>query len=174
MAVRPELSYNIAMDFAEMFSSLPPELAVFLLAMLPIVELRGAIPIGILAYDLSPVVTYVWAVLGNIIPAIAILTLIGPVSNWFAKRSKFITKVLDWWFDRSHRKFINKYKKYGPIALALFVAIPLPVTGAWTGATAAWLLKINFRTALMFIIIGVLIAGLIVTALSTGAISIFS
>ena len=157
------------MDFAALFSDFPPELATFILAMLPITELRASIPIGILAYDLSPFSAFFWSILGDVIPAYLILTLIGPVSEFLRRRFKFAEKFFSWWFDRVYKKFFAKYNKYGIIALMLFVAIPLPVTGSWTGATAAWLFKLNRKQAAIYITLGVIIAGIIVTTLTTGA-----
>lgn len=157
------------MDFAELFSVFPPQIATFFLAMLPITELRASIPIGIFFYQMSPWSAFLWSVLGDLIPAYFILTLIGPISVFLRRRFKWADRFFSWWFDRVYKNFFAKYNKYGPIALAIFVAIPLPVTGSWTGAAAAWLFQIKKSKALIYITLGVLAAGLIVTTAAAGA-----
>jgi uncharacterized membrane protein len=144
---------------------------------LPIVELRGAIPVGhILFSDVDPSSRigrddwiragriFFYAVLGNMIPVPLILLLLGPISN-FCMKMPAGKKFFDWLFARTRRKTaeIEKYEFWG---LAIFVAIPLPATGAWTGAMAGWLLGLNFFRSLLSIFFGVLGAGVIMTALS--------
>ena len=156
------------MDFAALFSGFPPEIATFILAMLPITELRASIPIAILAYKMHPLAAIFWSVLGDILPAYLILLLLGPFSDILRKYSKLADRFFSWWFNRVQEKFFSKYTKYGAVALMIFVAIPLPVTGSWTGATAAWLFNIPKKTAAIYITLGVVIAGLIVTTLTAG------
>ena len=144
---------------------------------LPIVELRGAIPVGHILFPDSDKSTrlgrddwaragriFFYAVLGNMIPVPLILLLLGPLSNLLMKVPAG-QKFCDWLFARTRRKTadIEKYEFWG---LAIFVAIPLPATGAWTGAMAGWLLGLNFFRSLLSIFIGVLIAGVIMTALA--------
>ena len=144
---------------------------------LPIVELRGAIPVGhILMPDTDKSTRlgrddlvraariFLYAVLGNMLPVPFILLLLGPISNLCMKVPAG-KKFFDWLFARTRRKTadIEKYEFWG---LAIFVAIPLPATGAWTGAMAGWLLGLNFFRSLLSIFIGVLIAGVIMTALA--------
>jgi uncharacterized membrane protein len=84
------------------------------------------------------------------------------------KRSKLMNRFLNWLYNRTRRKTRAKIEKYGAWALISFVAIPLPYTGAWTGALAAWLFDIPAKKAVPYIIIGILIAGIIVTAVTLG------
>ncbi|MBU2617583.1 MAG: small multi-drug export protein, partial [Euryarchaeota archaeon] len=90
-----------------------------------------------------------------------------PVSNHL-RRYKSWDKFFDWLFTRTHRKHNERFEKYGAIALSLFVAVPLPVTGAWTGCAAAFVFGIKFRHALPAILLGVLIAGVVVTLTCLG------
>lgn len=160
-------------DWATLFDTIPPELATALIAMIPIAELRAAIPVAIAAFDLPVWSAYLWAVIGNIIPAIFILLYLDPVAHWLSKRSRFFEKFFQWLFHRTREKFVNQSARYGVfIGLMLFVAIPLPVTGAWTGAAAAFLFGVPFRRALAAIITGVLIAGVIVSLMTVGITSI--
>lgn len=160
------------LDLAATFQDVPPQLATLLIAMIPIGELRGAIPAALGPYNLPVWQAYVFAVIGNMIPVFAIVWLIGPVSDWL-RRWKMFDRFFNWLFDRTRKKFYHKHEKWGNLALILFVAIPLPVTGAWTGSLAAWLFGIKKKEAIPLIFIGVLIAGVIVSALSLGVLNIF-
>ncbi|MBU0612512.1 small multi-drug export protein [Patescibacteria group bacterium] len=159
-------------DYAEIFKSIPPEWATFLIAMLPIAELRVSIFVALGAYDLPVLTSYIISVAGNLFPVVFILWLLEPFSRWLSKHFKFFKKFFDWLFERTRKRFAEKYEKWGLLALVLFVAIPLPVTGAWTGSVAAFLFGIPFRKALPLVTLGVLIAGVVVTLISLGARSI--
>lgn len=140
-------------------------------AMVPVLELRGSIPFG-LALGLSPGMVYVVSVLGNLFPVPAVMLFVRSVFQWLRKWSRWDRRI-DWLETRAHLKgrFIQKYRLLG---LVLLVAIPLPGTGAWTGALVATLLNIRIRVALPCILFGVLIAGGIMMATSLGLIHIFS
>ncbi|XOU94550.1 MAG: COG2426 family protein [Candidatus Kerfeldbacteria bacterium] len=161
-------------DYASIFQNFSPELATVLIAMLPIAELRAAIPVAIVGFEMSWWSAYIWAVIGNIIPAFFLVWLLDPVSKWLMKHSKIFNKFFNWVFDRTRKKFTTRAKRYGSfIALVLFVAIPLPITGAWTGSVAAFLFGISFKKSMTAITTGVLIAGLIVSIMTIGAVTIF-
>ena len=155
----------------EWVGHLPPPVAVFLVAMLPIFELRGAIPAGYAMGMESPYLIYLLAVLGNFVPVIPILTLLGPAERTL-RRFRTMDRFFDWLFRRtvSRSEMIRKYESLG---LILFVAIPAPMTGAWTGCVAAYLFKLPLRMALPCIILGILIAGLVVSLVSQGVISLW-
>ena len=139
------------------------ELLILLTASLPVSELRGAIPLGLLHLK-EPLLKVVFlSILGNILPVAPILFLLQPVSEKL-RRFKLWNKFFDWLFERTRRK-AGLVEKYEAIGLALFVAIPLPITGAWTGCIAASLFKIRFRYAFLSVILGITIAAVIVTAL---------
>ncbi|MFH1426147.1 MAG: small multi-drug export protein [Candidatus Kerfeldbacteria bacterium] len=161
----------LGIDPVEIFQNIPEQLAVIVIAMLPIFELRGAIPAGIGGYDMAWWTVALLAVVGNMIPVFFILLFIEPVSDFLRKHSALMEKFFSWLFERTRRKFYKKHARWGDLALILFVAIPLPVTGAWTGSLAAWLFGIPFKKALPLIFIGVIIAATIVTALSLGIFS---
>ena len=154
------------------FAALPKEVVVFCMAMLPILELRGAIPWGLkFAPSLPHMTVYLFAVLGNFVPVIPILLFLQPVSEYLRKVRVF-DKFFTWLFART-RKRGKLIERYEAIGLTLFVAIPLPVTGAWTGALAAFVFGIRLRWAAICISIGILIAGVIVTLASKGVITIW-
>jgi uncharacterized membrane protein len=156
------------MDFPNLLNNLPPELATVIISMLPISELRGAIPVAISVYHLNPVEAYFLAVIGNIIPVVFILKYLDPVSKYLMSKSKFFNKFFTYLFEHTRKKHNGKFEKWGALALITFVAIPLPVTGGWSGALAAFVFGIPFKRALSFIFLGIMIAGVIVTGLSLG------
>lgn len=142
---------------------LPRELAVFLVAALPIVELRGAIPVGVgLKLPLSTV--FVIAILGNILPVPFLLLLLTPLRR-LANNWPVVGPFLRWVERRAlrHREAIEKG---GFWALLIFVGIPLPGTGAYTGAAVAAFLEMSFWRAFWAIALGVLLAGVIIATLS--------
>lgn len=149
--------------------ALSPRLMTFLIAILPIFELRGAIPYALFTGGLGWPEAYVLAVLGNFVPVIPILLLLERVSEWL-RRYKSWDRFFEWFFARTRRKgrIVERFEALG---LILFVAIPLPVTGAWTGCAAAFLFKIPLRLAIPAVACGILIAGCIVTLASMGVIS---
>ena len=156
------------MDILSLFNNFPPELAIFIISMLPISELRGAIPVAIGVYNLDPIQTYFISVIGNVIPVIFILKYLEPVSKCLMSKYEFFNKFFTNLFEHTRRKHNGKFEKWGALALITFVAIPLPVTGGWSGALAAFVFGIPFKKALPLIFLGVMIAGVIVTGLSLG------
>lgn len=147
---------------------IPVEVAVLIISTLPIFELRGGIPAGF-ALDLVWWKTYLMAVVGNMIPVVPLLLFLAPISNWFRNRMELADRFFEWLFARTRRKGEVRMRKYGIfVGLMLFVAVPLPVTGAWTGCAAAFLFGVKFRYSLLAVMLGVLIAGLIVSILTYG------
>ncbi len=110
---------------------------------------------------------YLLSVLGNLLPVIPLLLFLGPVSDYL-RRFAIGDKFFNWLFARTRRKFIQDHENFELMALVLFVAIPLPMTGAWTGCVVAFLLGFRFLPAFAAIATGVLIAGVIVTATVLG------
>lgn len=149
----------------EMLGSVPHWLAVMVIGALPISELRGAIPVAMGIYGMGPFEAYFLSVLGNIIPVVPLLLFLEPVSGYL-RRYHIFDVFFTWLFSRTRRNHTENFEKYGLLALTLFVAVPLPVTGAWTGCAAAFVFGIKFKQALLAIAAGVMIAGVIVTVLT--------
>ncbi|MCF7907164.1 small multi-drug export protein [Patescibacteria group bacterium] len=145
-----------------------PELKTIFLAMAPINELRGTIPVAIIAYNLDPLKAFFLACLGNILPILFLLFFWKHIFRFGAQQSGLIKNFLDWILQRTRKRFYKNYSLYGDLALILLVAIPLPFTGAWTGSLAAFLFGIPYARALGLITIGVLISGAVVTFLTLG------
>ena len=140
------------------------ELVVLIISALPILELRGAIPVAINLFNFPWYYALLLAIIGNLIPVPIILLFLNAIVRFLSRVSIFDRFFL-WLFAYTRRRggIIERYERIG---LALFVAIPLPVTGAWTGSLAAVLFGLKFKHAMLSIFIGVLIAGIIVTCLS--------
>lgn len=147
-----------------------PEILTFFLSMLPISELRGGLPFA-LSQGLSPLKAYLISVAGNILPVFPLLLLLRRLFI-FLGRYKITEKTLNWTLARA-RKREDLVKRYGFGGLILLVAIPLPVTGAWTGTLVSFLLSMKIRHSFLAICIGVGIAGIIVLGLSLGGIGLW-
>jgi len=143
-------------------NQLPKDYVVIIVGALPISELRGAIPLA-LSFGMPLFKAFWLSVLGNCLIVAPALFLFEPVTK-FLRKFKIWSRFFDWVFERT-KKNSDSIQKYEALGLAIFVAIPLPMTGAWSGVIAASLFKIRFRYAFLAIIAGVICAGLIVSAL---------
>ena len=145
-------------------------LATFLISMAPVVELRGGLPFGI-AQGLPYPVALVTAILGNMVPVPFIIVYIRRVFSWLRRRSKRLNHLVTRLERRARTKghIVNKYRFFG---LLILVAIPLPGTGAWTGALVAAFLDMRLKQAVPAIFLGVCFAATIMTAVTFGVISI--
>ncbi|MDO9573199.1 MAG: small multi-drug export protein [Candidatus Omnitrophota bacterium] len=141
---------------------LPKDYIVIIVAALPISELRGAIPLA-LSFGMSLPKAFWLAVLGNCVIVAPALFLFEPVTK-FLRKFKIWSRFFDWIFERT-KKNSDSIQKYEALGLVIFVAIPLPITGAWSGVIAASLFKIRFRYAFLAIVAGVICAGIIVSTL---------
>lgn len=149
--------------------NLPNELITFILSTLPVSELRGAIPFAV-SRGIPWQKAYMIAVIGNFVPVIPILLFLGKVSEFLREHSRLFDRFFSWLFTRTMNRsaVVERFEAFG---LILFVAIPLPITGAWTGCVAAFLFKIPLKHAVPAITAGILIAGAVVTLASLGVIS---
>ena len=156
----------VEMIVANFGGSVPKELIVFLVSMIPILELRGSIlAAGFLKMEFLS--TFMIAVLGNMLPIPFVLFFIDKIFAFLKKTrmKKFIER-----FEARALSKSGQIKKYGRWGLLLFVGIPLPGTGAWTGALIASLMRMKKRDSLPFIFFGVVLAGLIMSLLAFGII----
>lgn len=142
-----------------------------LMAMVPVIELRGAIPFGVAA-GISVKQALICAIIGNLIPIPFILLFLRRVFVWMRKISTGFENLVEKLELRAKRKkgIVDKYEIIG---LIILVAIPLPGTGAWTGALVATVLDIRMRRALPAITIGVIIAGILVSVITYGGFAVF-
>ena len=163
------------MDFAQWLTENPAGELFYtiLIAMLPVVELRGAIPVGVgmLGRSALPSV-YLAAVLGNMLPVPFIIVYIRRIFQWLRRRSRRLDGLVTRLETKAHLKgrMVTRYKYLG---LCILVAIPLPGTGAWTGALVAAFLDMRLRSAVPAIFLGVVIAGILVSLVTGGVIAAF-
>ena len=143
----------------------------FFISMLPIIELRAGLPYGI-ALGLDYPVAMITAILGNMVPVPFIILYIRYIFRWLQKRSPWWHEKIEALEKKAHLKG-RVVRKYSIIGLCILVAIPLPGTGAWTGALVAAMLDIRLKRALPTIFLGVCIAAAIMTAVTFGVINIF-
>ena len=145
------------------------ELVVFLIALMPILELRGAL-IAAALLDVDPVVSYIIAIIGNIIPVPFILWFIESILDWMSKvKIKWMNKLAKW-VKKKADKHKHQIETYGFWGLVFFVGIPLPGTGAWTGCLIAALLGMDKKKAFLAAMIGIFMASIIMMILSFGVI----
>ena len=147
-------------------------LLTLLVSMVPVIELRGGVPFGT-ALGLAPLHALVVCIIGNMLPIPFIIVYIRRIFHWMRRRSPRLNALVDKLEKKAHLKG-QKVTKYKYIGLWLFVAIPLPGTGAWTGALVAAMMEMRLKRAFPAIVIGVVIAGVIVSIVTYGAQAIFS
>ncbi|MCI8318603.1 MAG: small multi-drug export protein [Lachnospiraceae bacterium] len=142
---------------------------VFLISMVPLIELRGAIPYAV-AFGLPIVPSYIIAIVGNMLPVPIIYLFARKVLVW-GKDKPYIGKFFTFCLEKGEKGGKKLQEKAGKglfVALLLFVGIPLPGTGAWTGTLAASLLDMDFKSSIIAVMLGVILAGLIMGAASAG------
>lgn len=156
---------HLVKTIIELFSGANKELIVFIISILPILELRG----GLLAASLLKVnflSGYIISIIGNILPIPLVLLFLEKIFN-FLKKSKSLEKII----TKFEKKVLSKkgqIDKYGYLGLMLFVGIPLPGTGAWTGSALAVLLHLDRKKSFIYIILGVILASIIMSIVSYG------
>ncbi len=149
------------------------EIIILLTSMLPITELRATIPIALIVYEMPVWSAFLLAILGNLIPVILIIWFLNLLINKFLIHQIYIfNRFFTWLFERTQRKHSKKFERWRDLALVILVAIPLPFTGAWTGALAAFVFGIPIKRAFPLIALGILIAGIIVTTITLGVINL--
>lgn len=154
----------------DLLETLKIELIVILFSMLPLIELRGAIPLGI-SLGLKPIQSMIISTMGNIFVVFILLNILNPIMYRFEK-----TKVFNATLGRIKERSMKKsrvIKKYSILGLFIFVSLPLPTTGAWTGALISTILKLDVKKAFISMSLGLVVAGIITLTISYGLFSIF-
>lgn len=143
------------------------ELIVFFISILPILELRGGL-IAASLLNVSPLTGYIISIIGNTLPVPFILLFINKILEWMGKsKIKWMNK-LSKWLDKKARKHKDSIEKYGYLGLTLFVGVPLPGTGAWTGCLAASVLNMDKKKSFISIMLGIIMASIIMMLISYG------
>lgn len=147
-------------------------LATLIISMIPVIELRGAIPIGV-SLGLSHAEAMGISIIGNMLPVPFIILFIRPIFRWMTRKSGKLARLAEKLEAKAEGKW-DRIHRYQFFALTIFVAIPLPGTGAWSGALIAAVMNMRLRNALPSILLGVLIAGILVSGITYGFTSIFN
>ena len=147
-------------------------LATLIISMIPVIELRGAIPIGV-GLGLSHAEAMGISIIGNMLPVPFIILFIRPIFRWMTRKSGKLARLAEKLETKAEGKW-DKIHRYQFFARTIFVAIPLPGTGAWSGALIAAVMNMRLRNALPSILLGVLIAGILVSGITYGFTSIFN
>lgn len=158
--------YEIKEGIIAWAGSFSPEWATFFMAMMPITELRASIPVSMTLFGLSWGWAFFFSFLGNLFLG-ALVLLIGEATiTYLMSHNKRLSDFWHHYIERIKMKNIKKFRTWGSLALIIFVAIPLPMTGAFSGAVAASIFKVPYWQALKLLGVGLFIAGSIVTALT--------
>jgi uncharacterized membrane protein len=142
----------------------------FWLSMLPITELRATVPWIIYSYEEQWPLLVIVAILGNIVPAILLLYGLSYVDKAVMKKTNIVTRLYNKVLQRTRLKTQVKIQRYGYVALLLFVAIPFPGTGVWTGSIGAWLFGLPKRQSLIAVSLGAVLSAIIMVLISKGII----
>jgi len=146
---------------------------VFILAAMPIIELRGALPVAILSFHLPIWQAYVLCVVGSFAPTIVIVYLLGPVSDFLRKHSRFFEWFFSKLFHYARDKHSKKIETLKDATVFVIAALPIPLAGAWSAALAAFLFDVPPKKSLPLMFLGTVIAGAAVLVLTLGAKAIF-
>ena len=146
------------------------ELIVFIISLLPILELRGGL-IAASLLKLDPVRAYIVSIIGNVLPVPFILLFLSKILDWMEKSKIKWMKKISTWLRKKADKNKSKIEKYGYLGLILFVGIPLPGTGAWTGCLVSTILNLDKKKAFLSTLVGILLASIIMMIVSYGLIS---
>lgn len=141
---------------------LPPELLTFFLAMLPVVEMRGAIPVGHGVFGLTWFSAFAWSYGGSLLPGVVIMLLAEPVFGWCNRKSQFCNRLIGKTLERTRTHFAKRHERFGDLFLLLVSAIPFPGFGVWSGALAAIVFGVPRRRAIRLMALGNLVACIIV------------
>lgn len=166
------MAENLVNAIVGAFGGLPSiaygkEILVFIISLMPILELRGGL-IAASLLNMSPVTSYIISIIGNVIPVPFILLLITKILAWMKKSKVSLFNKIANWLDEKVEKHKGQIEKYGYLGVVLFVGIPLPGTGAWTGSLIASVLELDRKKTFVAVMIGILMASVIMMLLSFG------
>jgi uncharacterized membrane protein len=154
------------------FSSFPKELATFLIAAVPITELRAAIPVAYEKFGLSAFSAWFWSVLGTYFAMVVIVLLLDPIAKFLSRHIKLFERFFNWLFDHTRKHANDKMEKYGEWAIFILAATPIPFIGGFSGALAAFVFGIPLKKSLPLLLLGSMVAGGIVLGITMGIVKI--
>ena len=148
------------------FSGVPKELATFLIAAIPVTELRAALPLAYKVYGLSAFWSWFYSVAGTFAAMVVIVLLLDPIAQLLSKYIGFFKKFFDWLFEHTRRRASAKMEKYGSWAIFILAVIPIPFLGGMTGALAAFVFGVPLKKSLPLLLLGTMLSGFIVLELT--------
>lgn len=150
------------------FQGFPKELATFLIAAIPVTELRAAIPVAYKAYGMSAFASWFWSMAGTYAAMIVIVLLLDPIAKFLSCYIKLFERFFNWLFEHTRRRANGKMEKYGEWAIFILAATPIPFLGGMTGALAAFVFGVPLRKSLPLLLLGTMVSGGIVLVLTLG------
>ncbi len=163
----PITSYYFMHDLIiNFFAGFPKELATFLIALIPITELRASIPLAIKVYGLSATVALLYSVAGTFFSMVIIVLLLEPISKLLSRYIPIFKKFFAWLFEHTRKRAGSKMEKYGEWAIFILAATPIPLLGGMTGALAAFIFNVPLKKSLPLLLVGTIVSGLIVTGIT--------
>lgn len=148
------------------FSGFPRELATFLIAIVPVTELRASIPVAINKFGMTPFSAWLWSVLGTFFAMILILFLLEPFAKFLSKYISLFEKFFVWLFEHTRKRANGKMEKYGEWSIFILAATPIPLLGGLTGALAAFVFGVSLKKSLPLLLFGTMVSGVIVLAVT--------
>lgn len=148
------------------FANFPKDWATFLIALIPVTELRASIPLAVKVYGLAPFWAWVYSVAGTFFAMLLIVLLLDPVSKFLSKFIPLFEKFFTWLFEHTRRKANGKMEKYGEWAIFILAATPIPLLGGMTGALAAFIFDVPLRKSIPLMLTGTMVSGLIILGMT--------
>jgi uncharacterized membrane protein len=148
------------------FSNFPKPLATFMISMIPVTELRAALPLAYKVYGLSGFTAWLWSVLGTFFAMVLIVLLLDPIASLLSRHVSIFAKFFNWLFEHTRRRANGKMGKYGSWAIFILAATPFPFVGGMTGALAAFVFGVPLRKSLPLLLFGTMASGIIVLVLT--------
>jgi uncharacterized membrane protein len=149
---------------------LPPEILTVIIAILPVLEIRAAIPVGHGILGLSWFSAFAWSYVGSLVPGLVILYATEPVLDFCNRRSRTCHRVIGGLIEHTRRHFAKHHEKFGRLLVLVITAIPFPGFGIWSGALAAAVFGVEKRRAIKLMLVGNLVASLVVLLVSMGVV----
>ena len=149
-----------------LFGNFPRELAVFLIAAIPVTELRAALPLAYKVYGMTAFWSWFWSVAGTYFTMVLIVLLLDPIAKFLSKYISIFAKFFNWLFEHTRKRASQKMEKYGEWAIFILSATPIPFLGGMTGALAAFVFNIPLKKSLPLMLLGTMLSGAIVLGLT--------
>lgn len=148
------------------FAGFPKELATFLIAVIPVTELRAALPLAYTEFGMSAFWAWFYSVAGTFFAMVLIVLLLDPVAKFLSKNIEIFRKFFDWLFAHTRKRANGKMEKYGSWAIFILAATPIPLLGGMTGALAAFVFGVPLKKSLPLLLFGTMVSGVIVLGIT--------